>query len=67
MTKEVALILVYKNEGILFALAATISAIFWLILIIATMGIALLYVLFGFVIYLFVQSGFVSHIIGSTI
>ncbi len=57
--------LVYRNERTLFAIAATISAIIWLILIIATMGIALLYVLFGFVIYLFVQSGFISHIKGN--
>ena len=57
--------LVYRNEHTLFAIAATISAIFWLILVIATLGIALLYVLFGFLIYLFAQSGFISHIKGN--
>ena len=57
--------LVYRNERMLFAISVTISAIFWLILIIATMGIALVYVLFGFIIYLFAQSGFISHIKGN--
>ena len=57
--------LVYKNEKKLFAIAVTISALFWLILIGVTYGIALVYVLFGLLFYLFVKSGFISHIKGN--
>ena len=57
--------LIYKNEKKLFAIAAVISALFWLILIAGTFGIALVYVLLGFLFYLFVQSGFISHLKGN--
>jgi len=57
--------LVYKNEKKLFAIAALISGLFWLILIVATFGIALVYVLLGLLFYLFVQSGFISHLKGN--
>ena len=57
--------LVYKNEKKLFAIAVTISALFWLALIGATFGIALIYVLLGLLFYLFAQSGFISHIKGN--
>lgn len=57
--------LAYKNEKTLFAIAAILSTLFWLILIGATFGIALIYVLFGLVFYLFVQSGFISHLKGN--
>jgi len=57
--------LVYRNEKNLFAIAAIISALFWLALIIFTYGVALVYLLLVFVIYLFAQSGFISHIKGN--
>lgn len=57
--------LVYKNEKKLFAIAVTISALFWLALIGVTFGIALVYILFGLLFYLFAQSGFISHIKGN--
>lgn len=57
--------LVYRNEKKLFAIAATISTVFWLVFIGATFGIALVYVLFGLIFYLFVKSGFISHIKGN--
>lgn len=57
--------LVYKNEKKLFAIAITISALFWLVLIGATFGIALVYVFLGLLFYLFVQSGFISHLKGN--
>lgn len=57
--------LVYKNEKKLFAIAVIISALFWLVLIGVTFGIALVYVLFALLFYLFVQSGFISHLKGN--
>jgi len=57
--------LVYKNEKPLFFIAAVISALFWLILIVGTFGIALLYLLFGYVFFLFAHSAFISHLKGS--
>ncbi len=56
--------LVYKNEGKLFAIAATISAIVWVLLIVGTLGIGLIYLLLAFIIYLFAQSAFISYIKG---
>ena len=55
----------YPNERKLFAIAAVISAIFWLLLIVGTIGIALIYLLIGFIIYLFAQSAFISHVKGN--
>ncbi len=63
--REQQLDLIYKNEKKLFAIAAFIAALFWLILIVATFGVALVYVLFGLLIYLFAQSGFISHLKGN--
>jgi Zn-dependent protease with chaperone function/type II secretory pathway pseudopilin PulG len=57
--------LVYRNEKNLFTIAAIISILFWLVLIVSTFGIALVYILFAFIIYLFAQSGFISHIKGN--
>lgn len=57
--------LVYKKEKKLFAIAAIISALFWLILVGATFGIALVYILIGLLFYLFAQSGFISHLKGN--
>ena len=57
--------LVYKNEKELFAIAVIISALFWLTLIGATYGIALVYVLFALLFYLFIQSGFISNLKGN--
>ncbi len=57
--------LVYKNEERLFVIAAIISTLFWIALLGATYGLALVYVLLGALMYLFVQSGFISHIKGN--
>ncbi len=57
--------LVYKNEKKLFAIAVVISAIAWLVLIGVTFGIALLYLLLGFLVYLFAQSAFISYLKGT--
>ena len=57
--------LVYRNEKKLFTIAAIISTLFWVILIVFTYGVALIYVLLVFIVYLFAQSGFISHIKGN--
>lgn len=56
--------LVYPNERRLFAIALVISVIVWVALIAGTLGIALIYVLFGFLFYLFAQSAFISYLHG---
>ncbi len=57
--------LVYRHEPALFALAVFISAIAWLLLILGTLGIALIYVFFFFLAYLFIQSAFISYLKGT--
>jgi Zn-dependent protease with chaperone function len=59
--------LVYKNENSLFTILFVISALFWLGITVGTLGIVLIYVLFGFIFYLFVQSAFISYIRGTAV
>ncbi|QDQ26289.1 M48 family metalloprotease [Chitinimonas arctica] len=59
--------LVYPKEKTLFAILATLAAIFWLLIILGTLGMALFYVLMFFVFYLFAQSGFISYIKGTAV
>lgn len=58
----------YPNETRLFAIAAVISTLVWLLFIvltILTMGMGLVILGVSFLVYLFVQSGFVSHLRGT--
>lgn len=57
--------LVYKNEKPLFRIAAVISAIFWLVLTIGSVGFILIYLLLGYLFFLFAHSAFISHLKGS--
>jgi Zn-dependent protease with chaperone function/Tfp pilus assembly major pilin PilA len=57
--------LVYKNEKPLFRIAAVISAIFWIALTVGTVGILLIYLLLGYLFFLFAHSAFISHLKGS--
>ena len=57
--------LVYKHEGPLFALHVVIASVFWLLLIVGTLGIALVYILFIFVGYLFAHSALIAWIRGN--
>jgi Zn-dependent protease with chaperone function/type II secretory pathway pseudopilin PulG len=59
--------LVYANEPTLFLLSALISVAFWLVLLVGTLGIALVYALMGFVFYLFAQSGLIAYIKGNAV
>ena len=57
--------LTYKNEKPLFLTSLILASIFWLLLIVGSFGIALIYLLLGYMFYLFVQSGFISYVKGS--
>jgi Zn-dependent protease with chaperone function/Tfp pilus assembly major pilin PilA len=57
--------LIYKNENPLKFIALIISLVAWISVLVATKGLFLIYfALFG-LIYLFAQSGFISHIKGT--
>jgi Zn-dependent protease with chaperone function len=57
--------LLYKHERPLFAIGLVLSLVAWLALIAGTFGVALIYLLLGFVAYLFVQSAFISYLRGT--
>ncbi len=57
--------LLYKNEKKLFVMSLIISILFWTVLIIGTFGIALIYILFFYIFYLFAQSALISYIKGT--
>lgn len=57
--------LIYKNEKTLFLIAAIISGLFWIALILGTLGIALLYLLFVYIFFLFAHSGFITYLKGN--
>ena len=57
--------LVYKNEKPLLRIAVVFSAIIWLALFVGTFGIVLLYLLLGYLFFLFAHSAFISHLKGS--
>ncbi len=57
--------LVYKNEKPLFAVLFSISALVWLALIVGTLGLALVYLLFFFIFYVFAHSAFISYLKGT--
>jgi Zn-dependent protease with chaperone function len=57
--------LVYKHEKPLFRIAAVLSAIFWIALTVGTIGIVLIYLLLGYLFFLFAHSAFISHLKGS--
>jgi len=59
--------LIYGKEKLLFGIAVVLSSVFWLVLIVGTFGIALIYVLMFFIVYLFVQSAFISYIKGTAV
>lgn len=63
--KDLHMELVYKNEKPLFRIAVVLSAIFWAALTIGTVGILLIYLLLGYLFFLFAHSAFISHLKGS--
>ncbi len=59
--------LVYPNENPLFVISFVISVAFWLLVLVGTLGIALLYALLFFVFYLFAQSALIAYIKGTAV
>ncbi len=59
--------LIYKKEKSLHRIVLIVSLLFWLAITILTFGMVLIYLAFAFIAYLFIQSGFVSHLKGTGI
>ncbi|MBX9605975.1 MAG: pilin [Gammaproteobacteria bacterium] len=57
--------LVYAKERSLFALSVLIGSIAWIALVVGTLGIALVYALFGLLAFLLAHSALISHLRGS--
>ncbi|KKM67110.1 hypothetical protein LCGC14_1474470 [marine sediment metagenome] len=65
MKKGFQMDLVYKHEKPLFRIAIILSTLFWIALTIGTFGILLIYLLLGYVFFLFAHSAFISHLKGT--
>lgn len=57
--------LIYKHEKSLSRIAIIISTIFWIALVVGTIGIALIYFLLGYLFFLFAHSVFISYLKGT--
>ena len=57
--------LVYPREKTLGTLTLVLGIIVWILLIVGTLGVALIYVLFGFIGYLFAQSALIAWLRGT--
>ncbi len=57
--------LIYKNEKTLFGIMLALSALLWTVLVLGTLGLALVYGLVFFLVYCFAQSALISHIKGT--
>jgi Zn-dependent protease with chaperone function/Tfp pilus assembly major pilin PilA len=57
--------LIYKNEKTLFGIMLALSVVLWIVLLVGTVGLALVYGLLFFLAYCFAQSALISHIKGN--
>ncbi|MET0857522.1 MAG: M48 family metalloprotease [Telluria sp.] len=57
--------LVYKNEKTLFGIMLVLSVLLWILLVVGTVGLALVYGALFFLVYCFAQSALISHIKGN--
>jgi Zn-dependent protease with chaperone function/competence protein ComGC len=57
--------LIYKHEKSLFRISAVISILAWVALVVGTFGIALAYILFGYLFLIMAQSAFISYLKGT--
>lgn len=57
--------LVYPRERTLGKITLAIGLLFWALMVLGTFGLALIYLLFFFVIYLFAQSALISYVKGN--
>ena len=56
---------VYPREKSLGLITLVLGLVAWLVIILATLGTALIYLLFGFIFYLFAQSGLIAWLRGT--
>ena len=59
--------LVYPRERSLGTLTLVLGLIAWLIIVVGTLGLALIYLLFGFLFYVFAHSAFISWLRGNAV
>ncbi|RZT06140.1 Zn-dependent protease with chaperone function [Duganella sp. CF402] len=59
--------LIYKNEKTLFGIMLALSLLIWAVLVLGTVGMALVYVLLFFIGYCFAQSALVSYLRGTAV
>ena len=59
--------LVYPREASLGAITLVLGLIGWLLIVVGTFGLALIYLLFGFVFYVFAHSAFISWLRGNAV
>ncbi len=59
--------LVYRHERPLFAISLSISILSWLVLLVGTLGVVLLYAPFVLLIYAFTQSALIAYVKGTAI
>ena len=57
--------LIYPHERSLFRIAVVLATVIWLLLVVGTVGVALIYIGAFFLFAVFAQSGFISHLRGS--
>ena len=57
--------MIYKHERSLFKISCVLAGLFWLLLTIGTFGILLIYLLFGYLFFLFAHSAFITHLKGN--
>ena len=59
--------LVYPREKTLGTLTLVLGLLFWLLLIVGTFGVALVYMLVAFIAYVFAQSAFIAYLRGTAV
>jgi Zn-dependent protease with chaperone function/type II secretory pathway pseudopilin PulG len=57
--------LTYKNEKSLFTISVIISSLFWLLIAVGTFGTIFIYLLIGYLFFLFAHSAFITHLKGN--
>jgi Zn-dependent protease with chaperone function/type II secretory pathway pseudopilin PulG len=65
--KDVKDELVYPRENTLGAITLVFGLIGWLLIVVGTLGLALVYLLFGFLFYVFAHSAFISWLRGNSV
>ncbi|MFL6624776.1 MAG: M48 family metalloprotease [Sulfurifustis sp.] len=59
--------LVYGKEKALFTISIVLSLMFWLVLVVGTLGMVLIWALMFFLMYLFAHSAFISYLKGTAV